>query len=378
MKRFSILFFAAVATIHCWSQPETTKDLAVEIGKLKEAVRQMQENEVQSEKLIYQKNYQLIVNGIEIMKEINQGTVEILTARSQNILYKKLIDINNPSSDILGFQLFEVIDRTMEDNINLLPLADVEKKRLKGSVSGLFEGLKRTFPPLQIIASTFSVFSSFNSYKPRIEKLSKKADSLIVDVTSPITKDVLVKINTQLLPYIDFYTELNKINTAFENALYQHGIQYRDFVEEMNSLKENLEKRINMNEPIGNQVNNLFDLANSSVQNFNYKEKNDNETVRELMSNSMNIYEMVDRFKKFANDFIVIQDDFYKNNISLLKEKAKKLPIKDDAKIEQLLVEMDHLRNGNASENITGFDASYKLRMKSVLAKLSIINRFRM
>src|SRR5437762_4154111 len=126
----------------------TTGNLADEVAKLKEVIKGLQENEIQSEKIKYLRNYQLVLYGIEIVKEIKQGTIEISSARSQNILYKKIIDINNPSSDALGFQLMEVIDKTLEDNINALHLVDGEKKRLKGQVSGLVEGLKRTFPPL--------------------------------------------------------------------------------------------------------------------------------------------------------------------------------------------------------------------------------------
>src|SRR5439155_15365441 len=146
----------------------TTGNLADEVAKLKEVIKGLQENEIQSEKIKYLRNYQLVLYGIEIVKEIKQGTIEISSARSQNILYKKIIDINNPSSDALGCQLMEVIDKTLEDNITPLPLADGEKKRLKGQVSGLVEGLKRTFPPLQIISSAVSMISSFTTYKTRM------------------------------------------------------------------------------------------------------------------------------------------------------------------------------------------------------------------
>src|SRR5204863_9896467 len=138
-----------------------TSNLADEVAKLKEQIKGLQENEIQSEKVKYLRNYQLVLYGIEIVKEIKQGTVEISNARSQNILYKKIIDINNPSSDALGFQLMDVIDKTLEDNINALRLVDGEKKRLKGQVSGLVDGLKKTFPPLQIISSVVGMISSF-------------------------------------------------------------------------------------------------------------------------------------------------------------------------------------------------------------------------
>ena len=99
-----------------------TNNLAGEVSKLKEQIKSLQENEAQSEKVKYMRNYQLVLYGIDIIKEIKQGTVEISNARSQNILYKKIIDINNPASDALGFQLMDVIDKTLEDNINALSM----------------------------------------------------------------------------------------------------------------------------------------------------------------------------------------------------------------------------------------------------------------
>lgn len=382
MKKLGIYFLITCCCIQTFAQGPSQKDLpdqdlGKEVAKLKEVIKQLQENELQSDKAKYQKNHQLIVNGIEIIKEIHQGTVEISGARSQNILYKKLIDINNPTSEALGFQLQEVINKTLEDNINALPLMDHEKKRLKGVVGNLFEGLKNSFPPLQIITSAFSAISSFNIFKPRIEKLGRKVDSVIVDVENPITAPIIKKINEQLLPYIDFYTELNKINATFENALYQHGIEYRDYIEEVNALKETIEKRVDFNESIGNKINDLFDISNSSALEFNYKAKLNNEVIRELVGNCVGIYDLVDRYKKFSNDFLSIQDDFYKNNIALLQKKAKKLPYKDDTKIDQLISDLNQLKNGNPAENITGFDVSNKMRLKSILAKVNIINRLR-
>jgi len=128
MKNFFTALLMLLIRFPGWSQPSTDaaagSNLADEVARLKEIIKGLQENEIQSEKIKYLRNYQLVLYGIEIIKEIKQGTVEISSARSQNILYKKIIDINNPSSDALGFQLMEVIDKTLEDNINALPLVD--------------------------------------------------------------------------------------------------------------------------------------------------------------------------------------------------------------------------------------------------------------
>lgn len=357
----------------------SSQDLTAEVAKLKEMVKQLQQNELQSDKSKYQKNYQLIVNGLETVKEMVQGTTEITGARSQNIIYKKLIDINNPTSEVLGFQLLDVINRTLEDNINTITsLADNEKKRLRGQVSGIFEGLKRTFPPLQLITSCFSAISSFSTYKTRVEKLTKRADSIIVDVTNPISQEVIGKMSGYLQPYILFYNDLNKINGVFENALYQHEVEYKDFIEELNTVKQSIEKRINLGTSVSEQVIDLFDLTNSSAQDFNYKTKTDNDTIKELAGNCLGVFDLVERYKKFTNDFITIQDDFYRSNLELLTTKAKYLPLKDTVKIDQLISDLNVLKNGNPATNTGGYDASYKLRLKGILAKLYAANRLRM
>ena len=355
----------------------TTGNLADEVARLKEVIKGLQENEIQSEKIKYMRNYQLVLYGIEIIKEIKQGTIEISSARSQNILYKKIIDVNNPSSDALGFQLVDVIDKSLEDNINALPLVEGEKKRLKGQVSGLVEGIKRTFPPLQIISSAVSMISGFTTYKTRMEKLDRKTDSIIVDATYPITKEIISKINLQMGPYIDFYNQLNKINSTYENALYSHVIEYKDFVEEVTNLQTVLEGSLNMNESIGEQINTVFDLANSSRQDFDYKKINENEKIRNLAGNCLSAYDMVERYKKFTNDFIAIQDGFYKDYISLLEDKAKKLPIKDDDRIVKLIIDLNNIKKGNPSENIIGFDEAYRSKLKSITTKVAALNRTR-
>ena len=379
MKRLLVilLMFSGLQAMSQGNSEINTNNLVDEVAKLKDVIKGLQENEIQSEKIKYLRNYQLVLYGIEIIKEIKQGTVEISSARSQNILYKKIIDINNPSSDALGFQLMDVIDKTLEDNINALPLVDGEKKRLKGQVSGLVEGLKRTFPPLQIISSAVSMISSFTTYKTRMERLDRKTDSLIVEASYPITKEIISKINLQMAPYIEFYNQLNKINSTYENALYNHVIEYKDFIEEVSNIQTTLEGSLDMNESIGEQINNVFDLANSSRQDFDYKKINENDKIRNLAGNCLSVFDMVERYKKFTSDFIAIQDGFYRDYISLLEEKAKKLPIKDDDRIAKLITDLNNIKKGNPSENVIGFDETYKSKLKSITTKVVALNRTR-
>lgn len=380
MKQLLITATLLVAVFYLKAQvPASTAivDVNAEIERLKVSIRELQEDKLQSEKIKYHRNYQLLLYGIEIIKEIQLGTVEIAGARSQNILYKKIMDINNPSSDALGFQLIDVIDKVLDDNLSALPMVSNEKKRLKNQAAGLLEGLKNSFPPLQIIGSTIGMVSSFTSFNTRVEKLGRRADTMIVEATNPISKEVIGKFNSQLTPYIEFYNQLNKINTAYENALYSHVITYKDFIEEVNGLKTYLETSLNMNESIGEQINALFDLANSSKQDFDFAKINDNEKIRNIAGPCMNVYNLVERYKKFTSDFVAIQQDFYKDNIALLETRARKLPFKDDSKISALVTDLNNIQKGNPQEHIAGFDEAYKQKVQSITTKLYALNRTR-
>ena len=380
MKRVIIylLAFTSIANSHGQFVDNSMTNLSEEVAHLKDKIKELQENQAQSEKAKYLRNYQMILYGIEIVKEMQMGIADITGARNQNILYKKIIDINNPTSEALGFQLIDVIDRMLEDNINGLVLPEGEKRRLRGQVGGLVDGIKRTFPPLQIIGSAVSMISSFTTYKAKLEKLDRKTDSIVVKASYPITKEIIARMNNQISPYIDFYSQLNKTNSTYENALYGHVIEYRDFIEEVNALNTILRSTIDMDRSIGEQINTLFDLTNSSKLDFNYKQVNDSDTIRNLAGNCLNIYNIVERYKKFTSDFIAIQEDFYKDNLELLESNAKKLPIKNDVMIDKMIKDLVNIKKGNASENIAGFDESYRAKVKSIQTKLYALNRTRL
>lgn len=119
---------------------EFSKDLIY----LKEMVENLKARDEQSDKTKYLKNYQLILRGMDIIQERHAGTLQIQAARSQNIFYKKVIDMNNPASDVLGFQLGDVIIQSLEENIVSLPIEKPEKERLIKSSSHIAPNLNNT------------------------------------------------------------------------------------------------------------------------------------------------------------------------------------------------------------------------------------------
>ena len=74
---------------------------------------------------------------------------------------------------------------------------------------------------------------------------------------------------------------------------------------------------------------------------------------------------------------MAIQDGFYKDHISLLEQRAKKLPIKDDDRITKLITDLNNIKKGNSAENIIRFDETYKSKLKSITTMVVALNRTR-
>lgn len=375
MKKGYLLLLVFFASLSAQAQVVqanlTEKEMMREIEALKKNVSELQQDKLQSARARYTKNYTLVLHGLEIINKIDEGIKATTDASNTSLFQSKLSSVNNPTSNALGFQLEEIINKTLEDNINTLPIVDTEKKRLKLQVGNLFNGLKNTFPPLQIISSVFSVISSFTTFNTRLEKLDNKKEKLIVEALNPISHDIIEKMNSQLHPYIVFYKELDEVNTKYRSAIYQHKVEYRDFIKDVTELKRTIGGNIDTNKIISTQLQDLFDINNSSMVNFDFNAKLGNEKVRALTANCSNISELVDMYKKFTLGYISVQENFYDQIRLLLKEKAKKLPVKDDAKIDELLEEFNSVKNGG------GFENGSRERLKTIFNYLSEINTLR-
>ncbi|GEM_PF-2393150 len=349
---------------------ELTKDLMA----LKETVNNLKIKDEETEKGRFLRNYQLILRGLDIIQELYAGTLQIQSARSQNIFYKLVLDMNNPSSNALGFQLLDVIIKSVEENITTLPIPEPDKQRLTGSIGNLVDNLKTTFPPLNIISNVLSMVSSFTIFKPRMEKKGEMS----IESVNPVGKEVLGKIKNVLVPYIEFYSELDKVNNRFQNAIYQHGVQHKDYIENLYALKQEIENSgIDFKVVLAAQVNKLFDYDKMGNKDFDFKIKNTDETIKKLIINAYSVFDLVVQFKKYTNDFVLIQNDFYQSYIQILEKKVMWLPVKDDSKIQMLLTDLNNTKSGNEAEGIVGFDVAYKQRLNNVILKLAKMNEIR-
>lgn len=321
----------------------------------------------------YQKNYQIIIRGIEIINDLKTASQEILNARSQNIFSKKITDINNIQSEALGFQLTEVILQSIKSNIEQLPVEKPQKDRLMSQVSNFMDVIKGVFPPVNIISNVLSAVSNFTIFKSKFIKISRNEDSIATESINPVSKEVLKKITEQLLPYIKFYDQLNTANLKYETALNLHIVQNKDYIESITVLSDGIKEIIDLDNSIIDQVNTLLETQKSGAPGFDFALKNSDEKIRKLVVACYSVFDLVDKYKKFTNDYVNILIDYHNNNITILQS-AKQLPIKDDMKIEQMIADLNSIRNGDPAKGLVSFEEIYKKRLGTILNKLKKMN----
>jgi hypothetical protein len=168
------------------------------------------------------------------------------------------------------------------------------------------------------------------------------------------------------------------VNSRFQNAIYQHGVQHKDYIENLYALKQEIENSgIDFKVVLAAQVNKLFDYDKLGNKDFDFKIKNTDETIKKLIINAYSVFDLVVQFKKYTNDFVLIQNDFYQSYIQILEKKVMWLPVKDDSKIQMLITDLNNTKSGNEAEGIVGFDVAYKQRLNNVILKLAKMNEIR-
>jgi hypothetical protein len=100
-------------------------------------------------------------------------------------------------------------------------------------------------------------------------------------------------------------------------------VQYKDYIETLYTIKQNIEKYIDLNNSIADQVNKIFEYDKHVTAGFNYKAVLATEQVKSLKIDAYSVFDLVEQYKKFTNDFVLIQNDFYLSNINILEKKPE-------------------------------------------------------
>ncbi|MFC4231389.1 hypothetical protein ACFOW1_05775 [Parasediminibacterium paludis] len=383
MKKFIVLLLLLPSLSYAKCLPDTNivnnndsllKAFQRKLDSLQDVVKSISNVATQNTSASYEKSYKNSQIAIELLDILDNTVYSILADRNDALKYTIINQINNPTSNQLGFTFSERITAFSEQVINATNIKEVQKSRLKSTIGNIIEGLKGSFPPLNIVTSVISTFASFNS--PYIDKISstlRRGDSLTVKVQTPVSQRMLKQFSDSIMPFLDFYQNLNNISLQFSNDLKNHKVSYIDYYPSIQSLKNRYYTELQI-DISGNTssyrvvLDNLFEQATQNRNAQFYTRINTKSDVQKLNDFSLQVLSLSKEFKQFYNEYYKILIKNFDDNLLMLND-AKKLSGSDTVQIDKVIEQLKVLRTGT-DENQPGFELKFKKNLEKIVSRI--------
>jgi hypothetical protein len=186
-----------------------------------------------------------IFNAVSNLQQLDfdfQSTTDKIAVTG---LFTKLMQANNPTSDVLGFRFSHVILSSVEKHFSDLLDDSTEKKRFTQIVSKIVENpvissLANTNPVTSVVASIINVVAGFATSKVELEKKGGKVTSASVNHADVFENKTIKAFLADLQVYIDFYDGLNQVSDGYITGLSGLSEKYRSLVSDITKFKSDI------------------------------------------------------------------------------------------------------------------------------------------
>lgn len=160
-------------------------------------------------------------------------------------LFTKLMQANNPSSDILGFRFTEVVFSATERHFSNTLKDERDKKRFTQVIGKIVDNpvvtsLANTNPLTSVVAAIISTIAGFTTSKVDIEKDGGKIQDVSVTQEDSFDQKSIEAFRMELQVYIDFYDALIIASSEYLEGLEQLEAKYAYLVQSVNDYKTEL------------------------------------------------------------------------------------------------------------------------------------------
>jgi hypothetical protein len=139
-------------------------------------------------------------------------------------LFTKLMQANNPTSDILGFRFSEIIFSASEKHFKEVLKNEPDKKRFSQVISKIIDNpvvssLANTNPVTSVVAAIISSIAGFTTSRVNLDKEGGRIKDVSIDQQDAFDNRSISAFRTELQVYIDFYDALIMASTEYLNGL---------------------------------------------------------------------------------------------------------------------------------------------------------------
>lgn len=361
MKPVTIALLFVLARAIILGQPAAT-DLQKQVDELRSRIKSLEkENEVlKSENrandstvycLLRSEIFEAFTNVSQLDFDFKNTTDKIAVTG----LFTKLMQANNPTSDILGFRFSEIIFTASEKHFKDVLKNEGDKRRLSQVICKIIENpvvssLANTNPVTSVVAAIISCVAGFTTSRAVVEKDGGRIKDITVEQQDVVDNRGISAFRNELKVYIDFYDALIIASREYMEGLDELNRKYAYLSQAVREYKTELYSGIGFNESslLAQLAKTLPDPAIKGI-NFSCMIKDPRiRKSRALAGKYPVLQEAVSSFKKEYNTLLF---NFLTHYIKTLKM-AGEFPDRDidKAKTDALIADIDSFINSQRSK----------------------------
>ena len=168
-------------------------------------------------------------------------------------LFTKLMQANNPTSDILGFRFTEIIFSASEKHFKEVLKDERDKKRFSQVISKIIENpvvssLANTNPVTSVVATIISTVAGFTTSRVELDKEGGRIKDVSLNQQDIFDNKNITAFRHELQVYIDFYDALINASRDYLDGLENLNAKYAYLIQSVNNYKTELYTELDIKE----------------------------------------------------------------------------------------------------------------------------------
>jgi hypothetical protein len=277
-------------------------------------------------------------------------------------LFTKLMQANNPTSDILGFRFTEIIFSSSEKHFKNVLKDEKDKKRFSQVVSKIIDNpvvsaLASSNPVTSVVASIISVVAGFTTSRAEVEREGGRVKNVTVDQQDAFENRGIEAFRNELKVYIDFYDALIIASNEYLEGLTLLDRKYAYLIQSVIDYKAELYNELGFNESkMLMQLAKL--LPDASTRGVNFSEIIHDPRIQKSLQLARKYPIVKQAVISFKKEYNALLFNFLSDYIQTLKS-AKDFPDSDidKTKTDELINDIQTFINSQKSKEQEELDA---------------------
>ncbi|NVO18513.1 MAG: hypothetical protein HXX13_02370 [Bacteroidetes bacterium] len=363
MLRISCLYLfqlMILSNVFCQSKPASVQKQLLDLQALCNSIQNenhaLRSHVKTQDSLAYTRTRMEIFEAFNTAPRINFDFLNTTDKIAVTGLFTKLLQANNPTSDILGFRFNETLLKTAEKYFKNELKSEPDKIRLGQVINKLVNNpvistLANTNPITSVTAAIINTMSSFSTTSIDVVKEGNKLKDVSSSTMDAFSQKNIEAFRVELQPYINFYDALNLASIRYLSGLENINQHYEYLKGSVEDYKKQLYLSLSITD-----TNTLMRLASSlpdpSTRNLDYSAFLCDQKIQSCDGIARKLPAIQLLVKDFRREYDQLLISFLKEYVLALQS-AKKLPPSsiDQSKIDSLISDIDTFTKTEITKN---------------------------